>query len=133
MRTLHGKRTLITGAASGIGRAIAERCAAEGAELLLVDMNPAALETAATALATGGARVRRYVLDVTDVSRIVGLREEVHADGGPIDVLVNNAGLVFGGAFLELPVEKHLTTYRVNTLGVVAMTHAFLPDLLAGT
>src|SRR4051794_35930262 len=101
MQTLHGKRTLITGAASGIGRAIAERCAAEGAELLLVDLNPDALATATAALTTGGARARNYVLDVTDVSRIVGLREEVHRDGGPIDVLVNNAGLVFGGAFLD--------------------------------
>jgi short-subunit dehydrogenase len=51
---------------------------------------------------------------------------------GRIDVLVNNAGLVFGGGFLDVPLEKHLTTYRVNTLGLVAMTHAFLPDLLAG-
>jgi short-subunit dehydrogenase len=132
MQTLQGRRTLITGAASGIGRAIAERCAAEGAELVLVDVNPTALEATATALATAGTRVHRYVLDVTDVSRITGLRDEVHRDGGPIDVLVNNAGLVFGGAFLDLPVEKHFTTYRVNTLGLVAMTHAFLPDLIAG-
>ena len=56
----------------------------------------------------------------------------MHRDGGPIDVLVNNAGLVFGGAFLDVPLERHLTTYRVNTLGLVAMTHAFLPDLMAG-
>jgi short-subunit dehydrogenase len=77
--------------------------------------------------------VQSHVLDVTDVSRIIGLRDEVHRAGGPIDVLVNNAGLVFGGGFLDLPLEKHLTTYRVNTLGVVAMTHAFLPDLIAGS
>jgi short-subunit dehydrogenase len=130
MRTLAGKRVLVTGGASGIGRAIAERLAKEGAELLLVDVNATALTTAAEALARGGARVHAYPLDITDVSRIVGLRDEVHRDGGPVDVLVNNAGLVFGGAFLDVPVERHLTTYRVNTLGLVAMTHAFLPDLL---
>ncbi len=132
MQTLRGKRALITGGALGIGRAIAERFAAEGAELLLVDLNAEALATAAEALAATGARVRTYVLDITDASRILGLREQVHRDGGPIDVLVNNAGLVFGGAFLATPLEKHFTTYRVNTLGLVAMTHAFLPDLLAG-
>jgi len=132
VQTLRGKRTLVTGGASGIGRALAQRFAADGAEVLLVDLNAGALATTAAALAAAGARVRTYELDVTEVSRITGLREEVHRDGGPIDVLVNNAGLVFGGAFLATPVEKHLTTYRVNTLGLVAMTHAFLPDLIAG-
>ena len=110
MQTLHGKRALVTGAASGIGRAIAERFAAEGAELVLVDVNAEALETAGAALVARGAGARTYVLDVTETSRIVGLHEQVHRDAGPIDVLVNNAGLVFGGAFLDTPIEKHLTT-----------------------
>jgi short-subunit dehydrogenase len=43
---------------------------------------------------------------------------------------VNNAGVVFGGPFLDVPLEKHLATYRVNVLGLVSLTHAFLPDLL---
>ena len=132
METLRGKRVLVTGAASGIGKAIAERVAAEGAELLLVDVNQRALEAAGAALARSGAQVRTYVLDVRDTSRMVGLHEEIDKDGGPIDVLVNNAGLVFGGAFLDVPLEQHLTTYRVNTIGLVAMTYAFLPDLIAG-
>lgn len=130
MQTVRGKRALITGAASGIGKAVAEQLGAEGAELLLVDVDEAAVHATAAAL---GTRARPYVLDVTDTSRIIGLRDQVHRDGGPIDLLVNNAGLVFGGAFLDMPLEKHLTTYRVNTLGLVAMTHAFLPDLIGGT
>jgi short-subunit dehydrogenase len=133
MKTLAGKRALVTGGASGIGKAIAERFARAGAEIVLVDLNEAALRTTAAELERGGARVRTYVLDVTDTSRITGLKEQIARDAGPIDVLVNNAGLVFGGGFLDVPLEKHLTTYRVNTLGLVAMTHAFLPDLLAGT
>ncbi len=123
---------LVTGAASGIGKAIATRLAGERAQVLLVDLNGAALAETADALARAGARVRTYVLDLTDSSRITGLRERVHGDGGPIDVLVNNAGVVFGGGFLDVPLERHLTTYRVNTEGLVAMTHAFLPDLIAG-
>src|SRR5262249_61134751 len=110
MQTLQGKRVLVTGAASGIGKAIAERVAAEGAEMLLVDVNPRALEEAGASLARTGARVRTYVLDVTDTSRMVGLHEQIHRDGGPIDVLVNNAGLVFGGAFLAGPREPPLPT-----------------------
>lgn len=132
METLRGKRALVTGAASGIGRAIAERFAAAGAELLLVDRDEAALTKTAAELARAGGRVRTYTLDVTNASRITGLHEQVASDGGPIDVLVNNAGLVYGGAFLDVPVEQHFTTYRVNTEGLVAMTHAFLPDLIAG-
>src|SRR5262245_54600408 len=132
MQTLVDKRVLITGAASGIGKALAARFAAERATLVLVDLNEPALAQTAAELAQRGARVRTHVLDVTDVSRITGLAEAVHAEGGPVDVLVNNAGLVFGGAFLDVPLERHLTTYRVNTLGLVAMTYAFLPDLIAG-
>ncbi len=133
MHTLRGKRALVTGAAAGIGRAIATRLAAEGAELLLVDVDGPALAATAAGLAGGGARVRTYVVDLVDPSRIRGLREEVHADGGPIDVLVNNAGIVFGGAFLDVPLGRHFTTYRLNVESLVAMTHAFLPDLLAGS
>jgi short-subunit dehydrogenase len=59
------------------------------------------------------------------------LRQRLHAAGGPIDILVNNAGIAHGGPFLDVPINKHLATYRVNALGMVSMTHAFLPDLIA--
>ena len=131
MRTLNGKRVLITGSASGIGKSIARRFAAEGAQLLLADLNEPLLQETAKELAQGGRTVKAYKIDVTDIPGVSALRERINADGGPIDVLVNNAGLVFGGPFLELPLEKHLTTYRVNTLGPVVFTHAFLPDLLS--
>ena len=131
MKTLRGKRALITGGASGIGKSIATRFVAEGAELLLVDLNESLLAETAAELRNKGARVRTYTLDLTNTSRLIGLREEIHRQGGPIDVLVNNAGVVFGGAFLDVPLERHMTTYRVNTEGLVAMTHAFLPDLIA--
>jgi short-subunit dehydrogenase len=133
VQTLRGKRALVTGGASGIGKAMAERFAAAGAEIILVDLNEAALRETAAGFERNGTRVRTYTLDVTDTSRITGLKEQIQRDVGRIDVLVNNAGLVFGGGFLDVPLEKHLTTYRVNTLGLVAMTHAFLPDLIAGT
>jgi all-trans-retinol dehydrogenase (NAD+) len=132
VQTFRGKRVLVTGGASGIGKTLAAKLAARGAELVLVDVNERALRETAAEFERAGTRVRTYVLDVTDASRIVGLKEQVARDAGRIDVLVNNAGLVFGGGFLDVPVERHLTTYRVNTLGLIAMTHAFLPDLLAG-
>jgi short-subunit dehydrogenase len=130
MKTLTTKRVLVTGAASGIGKATAEAFAAGGADVLLVDLNADALAAVAARLAARGVRAWTYRLDVTDEAGILALRDRVHRDGGPIDVLVNNAGVVFGGAFLDVPLEKHRTTYAVNVLGLVAMTHAFLPDLI---
>jgi short-subunit dehydrogenase len=131
VRTLAGKRVLVTGAASGIGKAMAAQFGREQARLLLVDVNQQLLETAATDLTRGGALVQSWPLDLTDTSAILKLRDDVHAAGGPIDVLVNNAGVVFGGALVDVPLEHHLTTYRVNVLGLVTMTHTFLPDLLS--
>ncbi len=132
MKTLAGKRALITGGASGIGKAIAQRFAAENVELLLVDRNESLLgETSAELVARGG-RVHTYALDVTDTKSISAVRDQVHRDVGRIDLLVNNAGLVYGGPFLQVPLDKHLTTFHVNTLGVVSVTHSLLPDLIAG-
>ena len=131
MRTLNGKRVLITGSASGIGKSIAKQFAARGAHLLLADLNEPLLLETAKELGQGGRPVQAYKIDVTDIPGVAALRERINSEGGPIDILVNNAGLVFGGPFLEIPLEKHLTTYRVNTLGPVVFTHAFLPDLIA--
>ena len=132
MRTLRDKRVLITGGAAGIGRAIAGEFARQGAELVLADMNGEQLRVAADAIGRTGVTVRPYTLDVTDAAAVASFRDRLHADAGRIDVLVNNAGIVHGGPFLEVPVERHLATYRVNVLGLVAVTHAFLPDLIAG-
>ena len=130
MRELRGKRVLITGGARGIGLALARRLAREGATLLLADLDARALDESAASIRATGAGAFGFPVDVTDTLSIAALRDAVHGEGGPIDVLVNNAGVVFGGPFLEVPLARHVTTYRVNVEGLVAMTHAFLPDLL---
>ncbi len=131
MTSLRMKRVLITGAAQGLGRALAEAFAAEGAEVVLTDLDGAAVHAARDELASTGARCRSYPLDVTDAAAIAMVRDELHSDAGAIDLLINNAGVVFGGNFLDVPLERHRLTYRVNIEGTVAMTHAFLPDVLA--
>jgi all-trans-retinol dehydrogenase (NAD+) len=130
VRELAGRRVLVTGAARGIGRALAERFAAEGAEVVITDLDGATAEETAAAIRAGGATASAYPLDVTDRDAVAALREQVARDHGPIDVLVNNAGTVFAGPFLDVPLERHELTYRVNTLGVVTVTHVFLPDLI---
>jgi len=131
MRSLADKRVLITGGASGIGRSLAMRFAREGAEVHIVDLNEGAADEVAGAISAAGGRASAWGLDVTDAARIADVRRKILDASGPIDVLVNNAGIVHGGAFLEVPLDRHLATFHVNTLAVVAVTHAFLADLVA--
>jgi all-trans-retinol dehydrogenase (NAD+) len=131
MREISGKRVLITGGAGGLGHAMARRFAAEGAELVLTDVVAATLDDMVADFVRRGVACRGYLVDVSDLAAIADLRSRLHAEAGPVQVLVNNAGIVHGGPFLEVPVEKHLRTYRINVEGAVAMTHAFLPDLIA--
>lgn len=130
MKNLAGKKVLITGAARGVGLALARAFGDESAVVLLTDVDQEALDGALGELEAHGVSCRAYRMDVTDLQQIEATRQKIHDEVGPIEVLVNNAGVVFGGPFLDVPIERHLKTYRVNVEGVVAMTHAFLQDLL---
>ena len=132
MRVISGKRVLITGGAGGLGHAMARRFAAKGAELVLTDVVGDTLRDMVADFTRREVPCRGYELDVTDAAAVLAVRDRIHAEAGPVHVLVNNAGIVHGGPFLEVPLERHLRTYRVNVDGVLAMTHAFLPDLIAG-
>jgi short-subunit dehydrogenase len=131
MKSLQNKRALITGGAQGIGLSIARSLAAAGAEIVLTDIDEDSLGEARSSLTKAGAECHTYNLDVTDNRSIAATRERLHQEVGRIDLLVNNAGVVHGGAFAEVPLERHLQTLNVNTEGVVAVTHFFLPDLIA--
>jgi all-trans-retinol dehydrogenase (NAD+) len=122
-----GSRVLITGAGRGLGLAIAEAFALAGARVVVTDRDPERL-TAVVANLPGACG---YVLDVTNAEQIADVRTRLLAEHGPPDVLVNNAGVVFGGPFLDVPIARHHTTVDVNLCGLLAITHCFLPDLLA--
>jgi len=130
MTELRDKQVLITGGARGIGLEMGIAFAGERASILLADIDGDALPEAVEIVGALGVAVRGYRVDVTDTESIARLRRRVLDDCGPIDLLVNNAGVVHGGPFTETPIEKHLSTYRVNAVGPLAMTHAFLPDLI---
>lgn len=119
----------ITGAARGIGLAMARRFAREGATLAVSDLEGDPLSEAVRTLRDEGATVRGYVVDVTDFDSVSRFREELLADCKWIDVLVNNAGVVFGGAFRDVSLERHRLTLEVNVLGVVHCTYALVDDL----
>jgi short-subunit dehydrogenase len=131
MTDIRGKRVLVTGGAQGIGLEMAIKFAERGAEIVLADLNEAKLAEAVPAIEVLGVRARGFPVDVTDPASILALKHAVLDQAGPVDVLINNAGVVFGGPFADIGLEQHFRTYEVNTLGLVAMTHAFLPELVS--
>src|SRR4051794_6331643 len=91
--SLHGKVAIITGAANGIGRAIAERFGAEGAHVVVNDVGQAGAEVVAQAITAAGGSALAFVADVSDAAQVEALFEATLARFGTLDVLVNNAGL----------------------------------------
>jgi 2-hydroxycyclohexanecarboxyl-CoA dehydrogenase len=118
---LAGKTVLVTGAARGIGAAIAIRLAAEGARVAVGDLDAAAAEKLAAQLATDS---RAYELDVSDIDSVHATVRAVEAELGPIDILVNNAGIDRIQPFLESEPDTWDRLWAVNLRGTVAMCHA---------
>jgi all-trans-retinol dehydrogenase (NAD+) len=134
MKSVEGKRVLITGAAMGMGRLFAERAIAErAAAVVLWDVNEAALNDTLSELAGGATEVGGYIVDVADAAAIEDAAAAVLADLDGIDVLVNNAGVVRGNKyFWETDLERDTKfTIDVNTLAPMYVAHAFLPTMIA--
>lgn len=126
---LAGERALITGAASGIGAALAEGLAERGCHLILTDINATGLEAVAERARAKGVEVDTYTLDVADPDAIRALGEAVTLKCATISLLFNNAGVALGGTFEEVSPENFDWLMAINFFGVVRMTRAFLPLL----
>jgi NADP-dependent 3-hydroxy acid dehydrogenase YdfG len=126
-----GKIAVITGAASGIGFALAERAAAEDMVVVLVDIDEGALAPARAALETEGAAVHAYALDVSDRDAVMDLARRVGEEVGDAWLVVNNAGVFLPGSFLEMGPQEWHFIIDVNMWGVVYGMQAFLPGLVA--
>jgi NAD(P)-dependent dehydrogenase (short-subunit alcohol dehydrogenase family) len=129
MHELDGKVAVITGGASGIGRALAERCAAEGMRLVLADLEEAALAATVADLAAQGATVVGEPADVSAVADVEAVRDRALQEFGAVHLVCNNAG-VAGGGILGAPLELWRWVIDVNLHGVVHGVHTFLPLLL---
>lgn len=125
---LHERVALITGAASGIGRALALVLAGRGMHLALADINEAGLAETAS-LVKSGKRVTAHKLDVADRDAVVAFPAVVREAHGGLDLLVNNAGVALGGTFEEVSEKDFEWLISINFFGVVRMTRAFLPLL----
>jgi short-subunit dehydrogenase len=127
--TLHGGVAVITGAASGIGAALAINLARRGMHLALVDLNAAGLEATASQARAAGVTVSTHAMDVADHAAAAALPAAVLATHGRVSVLVNNAGVALGGMFEHVDAEDFDWLMNINFGATVRLTRAFLPVL----
>lgn len=130
-----GKRCLLTGAASGIGRATALKLAAEGAELYLTDRNEAGLaETVADARALGADVAAHRALDISDYEQVAAFAADIHdAIGGPtpsMDVVMNIAGVSAWGTVSQLEHRHWESMISINLMGPIHVIETFVPPMV---
>ncbi|BBY79371.1 SDR family oxidoreductase [Mycolicibacterium pulveris] len=127
-----GKRCLLTGAASGIGRATALKLAAEGAELFLTDRDAEGLEkTVADAKALGGHVAEHRAFDISDHDAVVAFAADIHADHPAMDVVMNIAGVSAWGTVSTLTHQHWKSMIDINLMGPIHVIEAFLPPMVA--
>ncbi|MBJ6123736.1 SDR family NAD(P)-dependent oxidoreductase [Sphingomonas mollis] len=125
---LDGKVAVVTGAAGGIGQAIARSLAKRGCNVALADLNDEGLEQTAR-LIGNSVRVTRHKLDVANADAVAAFPAIVKTAHGHVDIVVNNAGVALGGRFDQLTEEEFDWVVGINFQGVVRMSRAFLPLL----
>jgi all-trans-retinol dehydrogenase (NAD+) len=131
MSEIVGQHILITGGASGIGRRMALQLAALGGRLSVWDINQANLDTVVRELSAAGRDAARgFRCDVSQRHEVYRVAAETTAAAGPVDILINNAGVVSGARLLDIPDEKVETTFAVNTLSLFWTAKAFLPQMI---
>lgn len=128
---LSGKRILITGAAQGIGLAIAEAFAAEGASIFLIDRDAALLEQSAGRLKGDGAHVGHRAADITDVEAVRAAVAKAAGEIGSINALVNNAGVNVFAEPLQTTDEDWERCFDINLKGAWNCCRSVLPDMIA--
>ena len=131
MRIIRGKKAMVTGAASGIGRAIALELAKEGADLLLVDIKTDALASVAQEARDRGVNVMTIVCDLADPSQISATVEQLRHTWKQLNILVNNAGTTYYGQTHLMTGEQWKRIMAVNLMAPIQLVHELLPMLLA--
>lgn len=131
MESLQGKIALVTGAGKGIGRAVAGALAREGVHVALLARSEAQLREVAAELAPLGVKTAVVPADVADRAAVERAVAQATEALGPIDILINNAGIGTFGKFLDLAPEAWEQMIQVNLLGPYYVTRAVLPAMIA--
>jgi NAD(P)-dependent dehydrogenase (short-subunit alcohol dehydrogenase family) len=130
MDTLRDKAVVITGAASGIGRAIARALADRGAHIVAVDVDNDGIEALAGELSALGTTVLTHRADVSDPQAFEGIRDATLQRFDRVDIVVNNVGVLTNGLPQDIPVAEWQRILDINLMSVVRSNAAFLPLLL---
>jgi short-subunit dehydrogenase len=130
MVELRGARALVTGAGGGLGGYISRAVAGQGANLVVSDLPGSEIEARAAELRRMGVEAHAVPADLTDSAERERLVREAEAAIGPLDVLINNAGLEFGGAFTKTTREEIEAIATVNLIAVMDLTWLVLPGML---
>ncbi len=131
VRDLRGKRCLITGAASGIGRATAIAVAAQGAELFLTDRNGEGLEQVVAEIRGAGGTVGHFAtVDLVDHEAVVAFAAEVHAIAPSMDIVMNIAGISTWGKIEQLEHEHWRRTIEIDLIGPISVLECFVPPMI---
>lgn len=130
MYDYEGHVAIVTGAASGIGRAISRRLAKEGCKVLLWDYDSETLSQTHAELAAGDAEVSQSVIDVTDLAKVKAGVDAAIAAHGRVDILVNNAGTGQVASIIDDTPEAFDFTMRLNVYGAFNCCHAVVPAML---
>src|SRR5262249_51097221 len=130
MQELSGRVAVVTGAASGIGRALAERFAREGMQLALADVDRAGLAATPARVQQAGAKAISIPTDVTRADQVSALAERTLDALGGVHVVCNNAGVFAAGPSWQAPLSDYEFVFGVNVWGVVHGIRTFVPILL---
>jgi len=128
---LYGRVAVITGAAGGLGLAMAQQCLAQGMRVALIDCQAPRLEKATADLSDAADRLMTIHCDVADWNAMQSAAEQLRQRWGGAQLLVNNAGVAASGPLLDCPVDDWQWMFGVNVMGVVHGCKAFIPDMLA--
>ena len=131
MEHFSGKVAVITGAANGIGLAVAKRCAAEGMQVVCADIEIDAAREAAKRLESRGAQALAVAVDVSQPDQVHELAARTIERFGGVHFLMNNAGVFAGGLSWEAPISDYEWVFSVNVYGILHGLRAFMPHLLA--
>jgi short-subunit dehydrogenase len=131
MSQIKNATVLITGGASGIGRLMGELCMEKGARRLIIwDMDAEKLTTATADLKSKGYEVISDLIDITDTDAVINTAKQILNTYGPVDILINNAGIVVGKFFEEHSHADIDQTMEINIQAMMHITREFLPAML---
>ena len=130
MEQLKGKQAIITGGSRGIGKAIALALAKEGVNIIITGRNETSLQVTQKEISELGVNVIYAIMDVSKRKEVDASIAGILEKSGPVDILINNAGIGAFGGFLELAPEQWEEIIQVNLLGVYYITRAILPGMI---